>query len=181
MVVRRTLTLRSGRTAVVRDAVPADASQWIENINAIGAERRFILTETFSHTVEEVERQFRDSNITNVLWLAGEVEGHLVAGADFRRGHHPKDAHVVSLGISVRKEFRGIGLGRAMMEVGLDWARERGVRKVRLGVFATNDPAISLYRALGFEEEGRLRGEVVIDGMETDEILMALWLPAASK
>jgi RimJ/RimL family protein N-acetyltransferase len=134
------------------------------------------MTETFSHTVEEVERQFQSSKLSEELWLAGDVEGKLVAGADFRRGCRPKSAHVASLGISVRKEFRGLGLGKAMMEVGLEWAREHGIQKVRLGVFATNERAISLYRTLGFKEEGRFGGEAVIDGVTVDEILMAVWL-----
>jgi RimJ/RimL family protein N-acetyltransferase len=62
------------------------------------------------------------------------------------------------------------------MDAGLAWVRTSGVRKLTLGVFATNEVALRLYRRLGFPEEGRLRGQVILDGVPVDEILMALWL-----
>ncbi|MDE2046596.1 MAG: GNAT family N-acetyltransferase, partial [Thermoplasmata archaeon] len=51
-----------------------------------------------------------------------------------------------------------------------------GIRKLKLRVFATNQRAQKLYRALGFVEEARLRGEVIIEGRVVDDVLMALWL-----
>ncbi len=62
------------------------------------------------------------------------------------------------------------------MRAGIEWARDVGVRRLKLGVFETNERALALYRKLGFVEEGRLKGEVVLDGKPVDEILMALTL-----
>ena len=45
-----------------------------------------------------------------------------------------------------------------------------------LGVFSTNERAIALYGALGFEGEGRLRGQVILDGLSADLLLMSHWI-----
>jgi RimJ/RimL family protein N-acetyltransferase len=37
----------------------------------------------------------------------------------------------------------------------IEWARERGLHKLSLGLFAHNAAAIALYRKFGFVEEGR--------------------------
>ena len=46
-------------------------------------------------------------------------------------------------------------MGSALLAAAIDWARENGLHKLSLGVFAHNTPAISLYRKYGFVEEGR--------------------------
>ncbi len=45
---------------------------------------------------------------------------------------------------------RGRGLGRALTDAVVDWARERGARLVKLWVTTTNTSAIGLYERCGF-------------------------------
>ena len=170
------LRLKDKRWAIIRRAQPVDAEPWIRNYATVAAERIYIMTEHVSKTVDQVRVQFAEADLRKELYLAAEVEGALVGGADFRRGSESKNAHVAGLGIALLEAYRGIGLGRAMMEAGISWARSVGVSRLKLGVFATNGRAIALYRKLGFVEEGRLRGEVVLDGKPVDELLMALSL-----
>ncbi|MCB5911692.1 GNAT family N-acetyltransferase [Streptomyces pinistramenti] len=62
------------------------------------------------------------------------------------------------VGVYVRPEHRGTGLSRELFEAALDWSwslSEPAVARVRLWVHAANEPAIALYRALGFVETGR--------------------------
>jgi ribosomal protein S18 acetylase RimI-like enzyme len=59
------------------------------------------------------------------------------------------------IGMAVAREWRGRGVGSALMEAAIEWARERGLHKLSLGVFAHNAAAIALYRKFGFVEEGR--------------------------
>ena len=51
-----------------------------------------------------------------------------------------------------------------------------GITKVELEVFPHNEPAITLYRKLGFEEEGVLRRRYLIGGHHVDAVLMAIGL-----
>ena len=59
------------------------------------------------------------------------------------------------LGMAVAREWRGRGVGSALMATGIEWARERGLHKLSLSVFPHNDAGIALYRKFGFVEEGR--------------------------
>jgi GNAT superfamily N-acetyltransferase len=51
----------------------------------------------------------------------------------------------------VRPEARGDGVGRTLVEVVVDRARERGCRRVELDVNSENPAAMALYQSLGFD------------------------------
>ena len=59
------------------------------------------------------------------------------------------------IGMAVAREWRGRGVGSALLAASIELARERGLHKLSLGVFAQNAAAIALYRKFGFLEEGR--------------------------
>src|SRR6266540_1370431 len=59
------------------------------------------------------------------------------------------------LNVALRKEFRGQGLGKLLVENVLRECRERGASFVSLEVRPSNTAALSLYKALGFVEIGR--------------------------
>ncbi|MDQ2682232.1 MAG: GNAT family N-acetyltransferase, partial [Chloroflexota bacterium] len=84
--------------------------------------------------------------------------------------------HMGELGIAIAQDWRGMGLGRALMTALIDEAKEvlPGLRIVRLNVFAGNDRAIALYRSLGFIETGRIPGAILRRGEYIDLIQMAL-------
>jgi RimJ/RimL family protein N-acetyltransferase len=59
------------------------------------------------------------------------------------------------LGMLVHRDWRGRGVGSALMQAAIEWARGHGLHKLCLEVFAQNAGAIALYRNCGFVEEGR--------------------------
>ena len=59
------------------------------------------------------------------------------------------------IGMAVVREWRGRGVGSSLLAAAIEWARECGLHKLSLGVFAHNATAIALYRKFGFVEEGR--------------------------
>ncbi|MFB6284604.1 MAG: GNAT family N-acetyltransferase [Halobacteria archaeon] len=63
---------------------------------------------------------------------------------------------VVSL--AVRERFRRSGVGSGLMEQALANLDEMGVETVELEVRRSNEPAISLYRDIGFEIKGWKKG-----------------------
>jgi RimJ/RimL family protein N-acetyltransferase len=64
---------------------------------------------------------------------------------------------VADVGMALLDGWRGQGLGTAMLEAGLAWAREAGAHKASLEVWPDNAAALALYRRAGFVEEGRRR------------------------
>jgi RimJ/RimL family protein N-acetyltransferase len=93
----------------------------------------------------------------------------------------PSHAHVLEItGLAVDPSFRGGGIGRRLVTEAQREATRRGARKLSLRVLAPNTSARALYESCGFEVEGVLRGEFVLDGAPTDDILMACRLEGRS-
>ncbi len=81
------------------------------------------------------------------------------------------------IGMMVAANWRGRGVGTALVAAAIDWARGRGLHKLALSVFPHNAAAIALYRKFGFVEEGRLVRHVRrADGQLWDLIEMGLLL-----
>ena len=59
-------------------------------------------------------------------------------------------------GLVVYSEWRWRGIGRRLMEVAVDCAREEACDSLALTMFANNAPAADLYRKLGFREVARV-------------------------
>jgi RimJ/RimL family protein N-acetyltransferase len=87
------------------------------------------------------------------------IDGTLVAaaGAEIIGALHIEASRhgFGEFGMLVAREWRGRGVGSALLAAAIEWARERNLHKLILGVFAHNAAAIALYRKFGFVEEGR--------------------------
>ena len=59
------------------------------------------------------------------------------------------------IGMLVAREWRGQGVGSALLEAAIGWARENQLHKLSLSVFPHNARGIALYRRFGFVAEGR--------------------------
>jgi len=84
-------------------------------------------------------------------FLLHEREGRLAASCwtKVHRDEEPKLGEIYV--ISVDPDFQGLGLGRALVVAGLDYLAGRGLTLGMLYVDAANEPAVGLYRQLGFE------------------------------
>jgi len=66
--------------------------------------------------------------------------------------------HVASIGMAVRDDWQGKGVGTALMEAALDLADNwLNLTRVELHVYVDNAPAIALYKKFGFDIEGTHR------------------------
>jgi RimJ/RimL family protein N-acetyltransferase len=59
-----------------------------------------------------------------------------------------------SFGMMVAADWRGRGIGTALLLACIDWARAAGAHKITLEVWPHNDAALALYRKHGFVQEG---------------------------
>jgi RimJ/RimL family protein N-acetyltransferase len=173
-----TVNLKDGRSAVVRMGVPGDAQALLEFLDAVLRESDHLLLEPgeMQLAVEQEAGWVRmhQEDPGSVL-LVAEAMGQIVAVSALARSGRRRLAHHAELAISIRAAWRGVGLGRALMETLLGWARANPVlEKVCLSVFGDNAQARELYRRLGFVEEGcRVRQMRTSAGRYSDEVLMA--------
>jgi RimJ/RimL family protein N-acetyltransferase len=108
--------------------------------------------------------------------VAVDEAERVVGWCDIARGERPGVEHAGHLGMALVKEHRGRGLGRRLMEAALAAAKSQGLERVELEVFASNAAAVTLYRKLGFREEGRKLKALKRDGAYDDLLVMALFL-----
>jgi putative acetyltransferase len=160
----------------IRPASPRDVRSFLEMYRVVAAEGRYIRTEEPRGAV--VYRRLFRVPVTSdrARLLAVAVEG-VIGEIGVEREDHPVTRHVASIGMMVAPEWRGRGVGSALMEAAIAWCRREGVEKIELSVYPDNDTARALYEKYGFREEGRLSGHSKKQRIGyLDEVLMGLWL-----
>lgn len=108
-----------------------------------------------------------------VAELDGELAGYASYGA-FRAGAGYD--HTVENSVYVRKDLRGRGVARALMEALIAHARAAGRHVIVSAIGLPNDASLALHRRFGFEDVGTLRGIGMKNGMRLDLALLQLTL-----
>ena len=149
---------------VLRAASPEDAERLVGLNRAILSESDFHIRERDEYTADPAaERRFVESFArgSGSLYLVAEVDDTLVGLLLFQRERLRRLRHGGNLGLAVRVAWQGRGVGTAMLDAFLGWARRQpGLRRVKLEVFDTNPGAIRLYEKARFRREGVRIGEV---------------------
>lgn len=128
------------------------------------------------------ERAFRGSLEGDQIFLVAEVAGRVVGTCSIHRlGPTPDSelSHVGELGILVRRESRGKGVGTALLKRALAEARSK-FEIVYLSVFSVNEGARRLYERFGFVVCGHFPRLVKRASRYFDEDRMVLELTQAS-
>jgi RimJ/RimL family protein N-acetyltransferase len=112
------------------------------------------------------------------VYLVAELDGEVIGHALLDPQNLAALQHVASLIMAVHPGHQGHGIGQKLTQHLIEWARSRTpLEKIEIQVRSCNSPAISLYRKVGFQEEGRfLRRIKLADDQYLDDILMGLWL-----
>jgi ribosomal protein S18 acetylase RimI-like enzyme len=79
----------------------------------------------------------------------------------------------------VAVSHRRRGVGTALLDAAVAWAREAVFGKLELHVFPWNEPALGLYETFGFEREGYRKRHYERGGELVDAILMAYFVEPA--
>jgi RimJ/RimL family protein N-acetyltransferase len=161
----------------IRRGEPRDAEQLTALANAVSAEPEGWLISTEGEWRSagderrylKLLRRYADA----AVFVAEAEDGLLVGRLSLARDPHPASAHVADLGLMVAQGWRGRGIGRALLDEAVAWARESGIRKLELHVFPWNEPALGLYESFGFTREGYRKGHYRRAGEDVDAILMA--------
>ncbi len=160
---------------IVRPAEPGDAEGLTELGDAVGSEPEGWLVTTNGWRNAADERRYLRAirRYANAAVFVAEEEGCIVGRLSIARDQHPASLHVADLGLMVAASHRRRGIGSALLDAAVEWAREAGVRKLELHVFPWNDAAIKLYERYGFVKEGYRRAHYRRGDDYVDAILMA--------
>ncbi|MDQ3023788.1 MAG: GNAT family N-acetyltransferase [bacterium] len=150
---------------------------------SIASELRSLSPEGFGAPLEslpgagDVTGKFRDliDDRGNVA-LVAEDAGRIVGFANGWREEHDDDlieAPFLTIEfVEVHPDYRGRGIARQLVGMIEAEARQRGLRRIDLLVMQTNEPALKLYKRLGYLPlEVRLGKVLSLDETGTDQTL----------
>jgi RimJ/RimL family protein N-acetyltransferase len=172
--------LRDGRVLVIREAGTEDARAVLDYVKDVSEETDFLTFGPGEFELTEAEeeavlRKYRDSD--NQLYILGLIDDTIAATLSFSAGHRPRLRHSGEFGMSVRKQYWGLGIGSLMVDTLIHWTRATQiVKKINLRVRTDNQRAIDLYIRKGFVKEGTLRRELFLDATYFDLHSMGLVL-----
>ncbi|HCI74056.1 MAG TPA: ribosomal-protein-alanine N-acetyltransferase [Lachnospiraceae bacterium] len=113
---------------------------------------------------------FRDALTRDYYCFLKASAGETIAGyCGYLRSFETADI----TNVTVRKEYRRRGIARRMLEALLEKGYAQGVERFSLEVRASNEPALLLYKGLGFRQEGVRKG--YYESPREDALI--LWTP----
>ncbi|EQM53812.1 GNAT family acetyltransferase [Lactiplantibacillus plantarum EGD-AQ4] len=164
----------------VRPAEVTDAAQLLALLAQLGRESNTFTVddgiEELSETDEAEQIERISGTTTNVIFVA--VLGERLIGVSTVQASTDFSAAQGEVGVAVLKEFWGMGLGTALVEEILDWARNySSLERLVLTVQLRNTRAAKLYQHLGFENCTATSYQVVDPtGQRVAAIDMGLWV-----
>ena len=159
MKYTKKIVLKNGTEVLIRNGEAPDGAAVFEAFNLTHAESDYLLSYPDENSYEpEQEAQFLDkkANSPDETELVAIIDSKIAGMAGIEAiGNKYKVKHRAEFGISILKEYWGLGLGKALTQACIQCAREAGYAQLELNVVAENERAIALYKSLGFEEFGR--------------------------
>lgn len=162
---------------LIRKARVQDAEEMIAYLNAVGGESDNLMhgKDGFPVSAERVREHIEHvSHSQNSVIFVGIVNGKIAAKAALEGYRDPRMCHRAKLSISVKKDYWHRGIGTAMMDALIAWARTAQVRVIELEVLAGNRAAIDLYHKMGFWDLCVYEDFWFVNGRYEDAVLMCL-------
>jgi len=137
-----------------RIVLPVDLAELVGMMKEMQADDPWSVPFDESVTAAVTDRLLRDPTLGRVWFIAdsGDNIGYIVMAFDYSLEYRGRGAWVDEF--FVRKSHRGLGIGTQALEFFAHQARQLGVTVVHLEVNHGN-PAIDLYRRLGYEDHQR--------------------------
>jgi len=157
---------------VVRRAEPDDAGGIVQTFRARGASAG-TLQNPWPSVAQWKERLTTNDPATNYIFVA-LANDEIVGNCGLHGNKNPRRQHCWGVGMSVRDDWQGKGVGTKLMSTLIDLADNwLGALRLELTVYTDNAAAIALYKKFGFVVEGTQRAYALRDGALVDSLMMA--------
>lgn len=179
-IQEKNIALKNGEQLYIRNAQLSDAAALIDYVKLVAGESTFLTfpPEEFRRDIPEEEGIIMAHlAVPNRIFILGMIEGEIAGILNVEATQKSRLRHRAEFGVTVKKKHWGKGIGRRLVEETIQWAKDSPiVEKLILEVMVANEKAVSLYESLGFEIEGRLKRDTLIDGQYYDVYMMALFV-----
>ena len=108
-----------------------------------------------------------------MICIVAEVNGRIVANCGVTRGKYSDTHHHGSLGLTVSRAYRSVGIGHMMIEKLITESHQVGIKNLEVEFLSTNLGAKAAYEKAGFRETGRITGKVFRNGRYIDASIMS--------
>ena len=145
--------LRDGREACLRALRPGEGPLLAELMREVCADTPYMARtpEEWDLPPEQAEAFVGAVNDSPYgLLIAAEIGGTVAGTCQLSLMHRRKTAHRGEIAIGVRREFRELGLGGALMREAIEFARACGLSQLELSYIEGNERARRLYARFGF-------------------------------
>lgn len=141
------------------------------------AKERIYLASTAAPALDKTDA-FQEQLIKNnwPAYYALNSNDEVVGWLDISSSTNPLLSHRGSLGMGVKKEYRGKGIGTKLLSQGIKHARTTSLEKIELSVYTNNSAAIELYKKFGFQEIGVIKNYRKLDSEYLDSLQMEVFL-----
>ncbi len=159
MKYNKVIMLKNGIECCLRNGMECDGQAVFDNFNLTHGETDYLLSYPDENSFDVIqESQFlkEKSESKNEIEIVAIVDNVVVGTAGLEAvGKKYKIRHRAEFGISVAKEFWGLGIGQALTTACIECAKVAGYDQLELNVVADNVRALSVYKKAGFVEYGR--------------------------
>lgn len=162
---------------IIRRAVESDAAAVADVIGRVACERQFSAIDR-AFSAEEERSYIASLSAREGVFIALTEDGQVTGVQTLEQWARTIGSmwHVGQIGTFIPSDMRRRGIGRSLFRSTASFAIAEGYRKFVIQIRASNTPALSFYQDLGFQICGRFSRQVVMDGVEDDEILLELFL-----
>ena len=152
-----------------------DAQNFIELNKKLDAETQFLLLEPGERqtTLEEQKKRIRNFKSSGVIIFVMENEKELMGFIGGKKGTFLRKKHCLSIAVGILQKYTNKGYGRKLFTKMEEWAKENNIYRLELTVRIDNQIAISLYKKMGFNVEGKKISSLKINDAYYDEYYMS--------
>ena len=174
--MREVLTYRSSDATKItlRPARPDDAGAIIAAVRSSAQARSYVLMEIYGKDAASqrayIEHLDRGHNLFLVATAHGQIVG-ILALLDSLLCSTAEPA--LAVGLHIVRDWRGRGIGSAMLRYAVRWARERGYGRLEADIFTSNERSLHLFSKAGFKEDACRRRSFQVGVQQISEVILA--------
>jgi len=172
---------KDGREVILRTPKWEDLDDALDFINSLVEEDAMILMNKKKTRTKEIDwlaNNLKRLEKGEFIMICAEVDGRMVGICEIEPSFG-KMSHTGTLGMSVKKGYRDIGIGLDLLKEAEKHAIHMRLKTIWLEVFEKNERAIHVYENMGYEITGKIPKGVLHAGEYQDVLLMTRKLPSS--